>query len=234
MNHCLFLIAFISFQYIGEIYQEDPEAYSKDCYALETLRNAAMHPDKSADGIAVLKRYYCQLHSLTNRFPKSISRNLFTFTWTEKYSNTTMEYSDIKYEMASVLFNAGALHSQVGASVLRTDVDGMKLACTHFQCAAWCFTELKERFGTIINSEDFISEELLMFMQQICFAQAQECILEKSLIDNRKPNIVSKVTAQIINYYNTGMSALIAAKDKVKDNASLTKLIFFTEGKDFR
>lgn len=73
-----------------------------------------------------------------------------------------------------------------------------------------------------------------MFMQQICFAQAQECILEKSLIDNRKPIINARVTAQIIQYYNTGLSALIAAKDRVKDNASLTKLIFFTEGKDFR
>lgn len=30
------------------------------------------------------------------------------------------------------------------------------------------------------------------------------------------------------------MSALIAAKDKVKSNTGLSKLIFFTEGKDFK
>lgn len=174
-----------------------------------------MRPEKSTDGINILKRYYCQLHSLTHRFPKPV-KSLFTFTWTDKYSNTTMEYNDINYEMASVLFNIGALHTQVGSGVKRTDVDGMKLACTHFQCAAWCFTELKERYGNLINYEEFMSEELLIFMQQISFAQAQECILEKSLIDNRKPIIVAKVTSQIISYYNTG--CIIYSRHKTRNN----------------
>ena len=32
-------------------------------------------------------------------------------------------------------------------------------------------------------------------------AQAQECILEKSILDNRKPTIVAKVCAQVSEYY---------------------------------
>jgi hypothetical protein len=31
------------------------------------------------------------------------------------------------------------------------------------------------------------------FKSQLCLAQAQECILEKSILDNRKPLIISKV-----------------------------------------
>lgn len=44
-------------------------------------------------------------------------------------------------------------------------------------------------------------------------AQAQECILEKSLIDNRKPNIVAKVTAQIVVYYGAALAALLTGGD---------------------
>lgn len=38
-------------------------------------------------------------------------------------------------------------------------------------------------------------------MTNICLAQAQECILEKSLIDNRKSTITAKVALQIVEYY---------------------------------
>ncbi|XP_054736176.1 tyrosine-protein phosphatase non-receptor type 23 [Anastrepha obliqua] len=198
-------------KYIAEFYQEDPEAYSKEVFALETLRNQALHPGK--DKCAILKRYYCQLHSLQNRFPQLAERSIFTFTWKDLYQNNVNEFTDLRYELAAVLFNIAASHTQMGASVTRGDVDGMKLACTHFQCAAWAFGELRERYGNVNGGGDFMTTELLVFMQQVSFAQAQECILEKSLIDNRKPNIVAKVTAQIVVYYGAALAALLTGGD---------------------
>ncbi|XP_017487965.1 PREDICTED: tyrosine-protein phosphatase non-receptor type 23 isoform X1 [Rhagoletis zephyria] len=198
-------------KYIAEFYQEDPEAYSKEVFALETLRNQALHPGK--DKCAILKRYYCQLHSLQNRFPQLAERSIFTFTWKDLYLSNVNEYTDLRYELAAVLFNIAASHTQMGASVTRGDVDGMKLACTHFQCAAWAFGELRERFTNFNGGGDFMTTELLVFMQQVSFAQAQECILEKSLIDNRKPNIVAKVTAQIVVYYGAALAALLTGGD---------------------
>jgi hypothetical protein len=47
--------------------------------------------------------------------------------------------ADIRFEMVSILYNIGALHSQLGASDSRVTAVGMKLSCTHFQCAAWAF-----------------------------------------------------------------------------------------------
>jgi hypothetical protein len=47
--------------------------------------------------------------------------------------------ADIRFEMVSILYNIGALHSHLGASDSRVTADGMKLSCTHFQCAAWAF-----------------------------------------------------------------------------------------------
>ncbi|XP_050334866.1 tyrosine-protein phosphatase non-receptor type 23 [Bactrocera neohumeralis] len=198
-------------KYIAEFYQEDPEAYSKEVFALETLRNQALHPGK--DKCTILKRYYCQLHSLQNRFPQLAERSMFTFTWKDLYQSNVNEFTELRYEMAAVLFNIAASHTQMGASVTRGDVDGMKLACTHFQCAAWAFGELRERYSNVNGGGDFMANELLVFMQQVSFAQAQECILEKSLIDNRKPNIVAKVTAQIVVYYGAALAALLTGGD---------------------
>lgn len=55
------------------------------------------------------------------------------------YSGIECSGMDIKYEMVSILYNIGALHSQMGASDDRTTPEGLKMACTHFQCAAWAF-----------------------------------------------------------------------------------------------
>lgn len=201
-----------NFQYIAEFYQENPDNYSKELYALETLRNQALNTPK--DNCAILKRYFCQLESLLNRFPKLRDKKvIFQFTWKDLYNNKVHEFNDIGYEQAAVLFNIATAHTQAGASVNRTDVEGMKLACTHFQCAAWAFGEIRERYVNMDEFGDCFTTELLVFMQQVSLAQAQECILEKSLIDNRKPNIVAKVTAQIVVYYGAALAALLTGGD---------------------
>ncbi len=151
-------------------------------------------------------RYYAQLHSLQNRFPLSSENEILNFIWKEIYSGSVWQSSNIKYEMAAVLYNIGSLHSKLGAEEARTNPESMKVACTHYQCAAWAYGQLKDAFSLVLKGD--LSPELLVFEQQICFAQAQECILEKSLTDNRKPGIIAKVTAQVINYYNLAITAL--------------------------
>ncbi|KAH8371530.1 hypothetical protein KR093_007867 [Drosophila rubida] len=198
-------------KYIAEFYHEDAEAYSKEVHALETLRNQAMRTTK--DGAPIMKRYYCQLHALQNRFPQLAERSIFTFTWKNLYHSTVHEVSDMRFELAAVLFNIAASHTQSGASVTRGDSDGMKVACTHFQAAAWAYNELREKYANVNSGGDFMTNELLVFQQQVSLAQAQECILEKSLIDNRKPHIVAKVTAQIVVYYGAALAALLTGGD---------------------
>jgi hypothetical protein len=49
------------------------------------------------------------------------------------YSGALYTFSDLHYEMASVLYNVGALHSALGSREERSSSEGMKVACTHFQ-----------------------------------------------------------------------------------------------------
>ncbi|XP_053685329.1 tyrosine-protein phosphatase non-receptor type 23 [Sabethes cyaneus] len=197
-------------QYVAEYYHEDPDSYSKECYQLEQLRGMAMRPSHDVEGTAVVKRYYCQLHSLQNRFllnqlPES--QQMLSFSWKDLYSGATLQKNNIKFEMAVILHNFGSLHTQLGAAESRADPESMKKACTHFQCAAWAFGYIKDNYALLLQGD--LSTELLIFMQALCFAQAQECIMEKSLCDNRKSGIIAKVTAQIVTYYNSALAALL-------------------------
>ena len=98
--------------------------------------------------------------------------------------------TDIKFEMASVLFNIGGLHMNLGASNDCQTADGMKMSCSHFQQAAWAFQQLSEKPQ---HRDTDLCSEVLTFLSTVSLAQAQECILEKSIIDGRKPESVAKV-----------------------------------------
>lgn len=110
-----------------------------------------------------------------------------------------------------ILYNIGVLHTQLGAADKRSSPDGMKMACTHFQCAAWAFETVRETYGLMVALHE--ADEITHAMQLISLAQAQECILEKSMLDNRKATIISKVAVQVMDYYKQALSYMQAARD---------------------
>lgn len=195
---------------------------------METLRAAAYNPSIDETGYNVVKRYYCQLHSLQNRFPIEDDRNLVNFVWRDIYSSNTTQSSDLRHDMGIVLYNYGALHTQIGATASRSSEEEMKLVCTLFQRAAWAFETVREKYSMATTAD--LYPEILIFMQNICFAQAQECILEKSLIDNRKSIIVAKVTSQIIEYYNSAFAALLSGGEE----GMITEIVGSRQFKEWR
>lgn len=194
-------------QYIRDFYHEDPESYSNEIHTLEGLRAAAVCAVKDVSGVSTLKRYYCQLHFLQSRFPMSKDgAAAVSFTWRDTYASMVCTSSDIRFEMVCILYNIGALHTQLGALDTRVSADGMKMSCTHFQCAAWAFEHLKGSFPQPAGVD--LAPDIMQFMYYLSLAQAQECILEKSMMDNRKPTIIAKVAVQIVDYYNSALNTL--------------------------
>lgn len=106
------------------------------------------------------------------------------------FANIVCTLPDIRFEMVCILYNIGALYSKLGAAETRTTPESMKAACTHFQTAVWAFQHLKEHYPQPSGVD--LSPEIMKLFQDICLAQAQECILEKSMQDSRKPAIVGK------------------------------------------
>ncbi|XP_053386604.1 tyrosine-protein phosphatase non-receptor type 23-like [Mercenaria mercenaria] len=212
--------------YIRDHYGEDPAHYNKSCNELEQLRQSAVHVSHDFMGCSTLKKYYSQLQFLQGRFPMLEGGEAsIPFTWEEVFSGREMTLSDIKFEQACILYNIGALHSVLGAMDTRQSADGMKVSCTHFQCASWAFEYLRDHFGCAAMSLD-MTHELLTFQLNLMLAQAQECILEKSMTDSRKSTITAKVAAQIVEFYRTSMKHL--------DVCNLQELISSKRYKDWK
>lgn len=82
------------------------------------------------------------------------------------YSSMVYNVTDIKYEMACILYNIGSLHTELGAMDARNTPDGMKISCTHFQCAAWAFQVMHDNatqcpvvlvWGRIVESSWYVT-----------------------------------------------------------------------------
>ncbi|GFT54198.1 tyrosine-protein phosphatase non-receptor type 23 [Nephila pilipes] len=210
-------------KYIRDHYHEDPESYVKEIKELETLRQNAIKPPMDFTGCSILKRYYSQLHKLQSRFPMTDDGPACVpFMWTDIYSGVAYNITDIEYEEACILYNIGALHSKLGTMDSRCNAEGMKIACTHFQCAAWAFQNLRDTYPQPKGSD--MSHDLLTFFINIMLAQAQECILEKSMLDNRKSSITAKIAAQVVDYYKCAVGIMVSGSPST-DTGSILDII---------
>ncbi|XP_041968457.1 tyrosine-protein phosphatase non-receptor type 23 [Aricia agestis] len=204
-------------QYIAEAYREDPDSYGNELHQLEGLRSAAVRPTIDSAGLCSLTRYFCQLRAMQSRFPMNKGQPAAcTFAWKDLYANMNCSLADIKFEMACILYNIGALHTQLGSSEPRNSPDSLKVCCQHFQHAAWAFQQLREQYPQPSGAD--LCHEIVRLLQEICYAQAQECILEKSIQDTRKSSVIGSVATQVLHFYKSSFAMLGPTKDSESVN----------------
>ncbi|RLW13063.1 hypothetical protein DV515_00000588 [Chloebia gouldiae] len=83
----------------------------------------------------------------------------------------------LAFEKGSVLFNLGALHTQIGARQDRASLPGLNQAIDAFQKAAGAFNYLKENFSNAPSLD--MSAASLTMLVRLMVAQVQECVFEK-------------------------------------------------------
>lgn len=194
-------------KFVLKNYGENPEAYNEEMKKLELLRQNAVRVPRDFEGCSVLRKYLGQLHYLQSRVPMGSGQEAAVpVTWTEIFSGKSVAHEDIKYEQACILYNLGALHSMLGAVDKRVSEEGMKVSCTHFQCAAGAFAYLREHFPHAYSVD--MSRQILTLNVNLMLGQAQECLLEKSMLDNRKSFLVARISAQVVDYYKEACRAL--------------------------
>ncbi|RMB93826.1 hypothetical protein DUI87_29703 [Hirundo rustica rustica] len=194
-------------KFVLKNYGENPESYNEELRKLELLRQSAVSVPRDFEGCSTLRKYLGQLHFLQSRIPMGGGQDAAVpVTWTEIFSGKAVTHEDIKYEQACVLYNLGALHSMLGAMDKRVSEEGMKVSCTHFQCAAGAFTYLRDHFPHSYSVD--MSHQILSLNINLMLGQAQECLLEKSMLDNRKSFLVARISAQVVDYYKEACRAL--------------------------
>ncbi|XP_049331506.1 tyrosine-protein phosphatase non-receptor type 23b [Astyanax mexicanus] len=187
-------------QYIQRSYGENPENYTEALKKLEHLRHNVVNVPRDFEGCNMLRKYFGQLHFLQSRVPMAKGQEAAVpVTWTDIFSGKQITHEDISYEQACVLYNLGALHSLLGAMDNRVSEEGMKTSCTHFQCSAGAFTYIRDHYNFNYSSD--ISHQALSINISLMLAQAQECLLEKTLLDNRKSVLIARICTQVCEYY---------------------------------
>ncbi|KAM6457696.1 rhophilin-1 isoform 2-T2 [Liasis olivaceus] len=165
---------------IREHYNEDEDSYKAELKTLVDLRQAMRTPSRNKAGLELLMEYYSQLYFLDNRF-FSPNKNLgLFFHWYDSLTGVPSHQRALAFEKGSVLFNIGALHTQIGARQDRTTLQGVDCAIEAFQKASGAFNYLKENFSNA-PSLDMSSPSLNMLVR-LMIAQVQECVFEKVLL----------------------------------------------------
>ncbi|NXO18657.1 PTN23 phosphatase, partial [Oriolus oriolus] len=161
------------------------------------VKKSAVSVPRDFEGCSTLRKYLGQLHFLQSRIPMGNGQEAAVpVTWTEIFSGKAVTHEDIKYEQACVLYNLGALHSMLGAMDKRVSEE----------CAAGAFTYLRDHFPHSYSVD--MSHQILSLNINLMLGQAQECLLEKSMLDNRKSFLVARISAQVVDYYKEACRAL--------------------------
>ncbi|XP_063168792.1 rhophilin-2 [Candoia aspera] len=163
--------------FIQEHYSEDGAEYENEIADLMDLRQACRTPSRDESGVEMLMSYYVQLGFVENRF-FSPSRNLgILYTWYDSFTGVPVCQKNLLLEKASILFNIGALYTQIGTRCNRQTEAGLQKAINAFLRAAGVLNYLKETF-THTPSYD-MSPAMLSVLVKMMLAQAQECVFEQ-------------------------------------------------------
>lgn len=125
---------------------------------------ATRTPTRDSAGIALLLRYYNQLYFIERRFfPPDRSLGIY-FEWFDSLTGVPSCQRTVAFEKASILFNAGALYTQLAAKQDRLTARGLDQAVDAFLRAAGTFRYIHENF-TNAPSMDLGPDMLEMLVQ---------------------------------------------------------------------
>ncbi|KAJ9050398.1 bck1-like resistance to osmotic shock [Entomophthora muscae] len=186
--------------YIAQTYQDEPEKYSDELVTFNRLRQDMRGAGLDLTGRDLLYRYYGQLDLLELRFPVDENNIRISFTWFDVFNQKAISQFSLAYEKACVIFNIAAVLSALGASQTRSEPLGLKQAFHYLQLSAGVYSYINENFLHAPSSD--LNREVVKILVQFMLAQAQECFLEKCLLEKKKGSLIFKLASQATYMYN--------------------------------
>ncbi|XP_069495263.1 rhophilin-2 [Ambystoma mexicanum] len=212
-----FTVAFKDF--ILEHYSEDGPDYENEIADFMDLRQACRTPSRDEAGIELMISYFNQLGLVESRFFPSGRQTGILFTWYDSFTGVPVCQQNIALEKASILFNIGALYTQIGTRCSRQTQTGLENAVDAFQKAAGVINYLKETF-THTPSYD-MSPAMLSVLVKMMLAEAQECFFEKISLAGIKNEFftlvrIAQEAAKVSDVYTQISNAM--SQEPIKDN----------------
>lgn len=204
-------------QYLVNHYSErEAVDNEEDLQTVQQMRSEIQKATDSLEGRRdLLQRYFRALCIMESRFPISNEKehvNTISFTWFDAFKGKKTTQQSIHFEKASVIFNLGAIQSQLGLGADRSTPNGIKQACNAFQAAAGAFAFLRDNISlkaSASSSTMDITVECAGMLERLMLSQAQECFFEKAIIDQKPSSLCGKIARQVGLYYEETHAALI-------------------------
>uniref|UniRef100_A0A8C2M4C7 Rhophilin-2 n=1 Tax=Cricetulus griseus TaxID=10029 RepID=A0A8C2M4C7_CRIGR len=205
--------------FILEHYSEDSYLYEDDIADLMDLRQACRTPSRDEAGVELLMSYFIQLGFVESRFFPPTHHMGLLFTWYDSLTGVPVSQQNLLLEKASILFNMGALYTQIGTRCNRQTQTGLESAVDAFQRAAGVLNYLKETF-THTPSYD-MSPAMLSVLVKMMLAQAQESMFEKVCLPGIQNEFfmlvkVAQEAAKVAEVYRQLHAAM--SQEPVKEN----------------
>lgn len=153
--------------------------------------------------------YFKALCLIETRFPISPDKdhiNTLNFLWYDAFkTKQKASQQNIHLEKAAVLFNLGAVYSQIGLSFDRATVEGRRQASHAFIAAAGTFAYLRDNASTKASMGSSttvdVSLECAGMLERLMLAQAQECVFENTIAKGSTPGVCAKIARQVSAFY---------------------------------
>ncbi|KAJ2529727.1 pH-response regulator protein palA/rim20, partial [Coemansia sp. RSA 1933] len=185
-----------------------PEAYRDDLRVLDELRESATAAlDVNTSVLKRNTRYYGQLSFILSKFPADVN---VQFTWHNAFDlEASVSCQDLYYEKASVLFNVGAIYSQLGCRESRSDKESLNRAFGYFQGAAGTYGYLQSKVVSETRTQvtTDLSAYMLMTLENLMLCQAQECVWHRSVLAHMKDANVARVAQQVAEFYELAIES---------------------------
>ncbi|XP_064865258.1 rhophilin-1 [Oncorhynchus nerka] len=176
---------------ICEHYGEDSSLFEKEIKEFMELRQAMRTPSRNEAGLELLMEYYNQLYYLDQRFFPPHRTLGVHFHWYDSLTGVPSCQRALAFEKGSVLFNVGALYTQIGARQDRSATAGIDRAIDAFQRAAGAFNYLKENFSNAPSLD--MSGPSLCMLVRLMIAQVQECVFERVTLTTPDTHFITKL-----------------------------------------
>jgi hypothetical protein len=201
----------------------DVSYYSSNISQFTQLRRQARTPEKGVSGRNILIKYYGQFELLCLRFPIDQERLKINFEWLDAFSSSKVAQNSSAFEKASILFNIGAMCSYIASYSDRKTQDGLKSAFNYFQVAAGQFHFINENFLHTPSTD--LSRESIRVLEDLMLCQAQECFIEKALLDQKNGLLISRLAIQVASMYSNIKEAMEAIELKNQFESSWKDLL---------
>ncbi|KAF9820903.1 hypothetical protein IEO21_01130 [Rhodonia placenta] len=209
-------------EYILKKYTDThPDAFRWDITRWETLRKDGAGGIVHIDRVQASLRYHAQLVFILTKLPPDIGLEI---PYAPAFNPSALPETlcNLAYERAAVIFNLGALFSQLASAEDRSNPLGLKQAIMYSQNAAGAYNYLVSALPPLkasVAADDIPLEFTSPFsrsMEYLMLAQAQECVWQRAVMDNYKNALIAKLAGKVASLYAASLNQIKDASPTIR------------------